>query len=330
MFKKSIIVSTISFLLYNVLIFYIDFPVKPGHQWQENIIKAEDYIYEQNDKKTVIVGSSLAALLINNILPKNSYSLSFAGQSSFDGLEIIKKTGSIPNTVLIETNSIFTSSDTDFQNSLFMPIRSSLKKIFPALLEKNQPVCVLNSIIFWSLSKIYKIFVPEMKNKLKDKKTNDISGTENEKADQPVKNGFKRLMIDIAAKNYSQPPCDRIVKKQKKMLQDFKTYLDKEGIEIILFEMPVDERLMNSIVMEDLRKMIYSVFPPGQYIYLQPPGCLKFSTTDGIHLDYASASLYTRFLAEKIKKHDAENNRSLNKNLSELSEHDEDITFQHL
>jgi len=137
MIKKSIIISTILLFVYNLLLSAIDFPVKPGHQWQDNIITAEDYIYKQNEKKIVIAGSSLSCVLIDDLLPKKCFNLAFAGLSAFDGLEIIKRTGSMPDIVLIETNPVFRSTDKNFLNSIFMPIRYSLKKIFPAFMEKK-------------------------------------------------------------------------------------------------------------------------------------------------------------------------------------------------
>lgn len=295
MIKKSIYITTLLFLGYNLFVSAIKFSVTPGHQWQSNLITAENYIYEHKNKKIVIVGSSLSVRLVDDLLPKNSYKLSFGGQSAFDGLDIIKKTDSQPGIVLIETNELFRSADKNFQNGLFMPIRYTLKKIFPALQEKNQPVCLLNTAVFWSLPKIKDLLVPGNEKK--------IIANGNSKANPPVENDIKKLMLDIFIADYSKPPLDSMVEEQKKKLIHYKEYFKEKGIEIILYEMPIDEKLANSKQMESVRKLICDVFPPNQYVFLQIQDCSKFSTEDGIHLDQTSALMYTSFLTDKINRY---------------------------
>ncbi|RJP80135.1 MAG: hypothetical protein C4522_08345 [Desulfobacteraceae bacterium] len=289
MVKKTLFISIVLFLVYNLLLHYIDFPVKPGHQWQENLIKAEDYVYIKNKSKSVIVGSSLSALLVDDLLPKSSFNLSFAGHSAFDGLEIIKRTGSSPEVVYIETNFIFRQADKGLLNRVFMPVRYSLKKIFPALMEKNQPVCLFNSVIFWMLSNLKKNLIPAKIDEVISK--------------QPVREDTKKLLLDILIKDYSSPPDQAIVKKNKYKLKKYKDYLEKKGSRVILFEMPIDERLINLNLFVRARKTIEDVFSPDKYATIQSPDIKKYNTTDGLHLDRQSVMSYTTFLSSEIKRH---------------------------
>jgi len=98
-------------------------------------------------------------------------------------------------------------------------------------------------------------------------------------------------------KNYSNSPDKRFLKIRKQYLMGYKKYFEKIGVKLIFFEMPMHERLIKSNLIKSTHGLIQDVFPSGKYIFLNSPDCSKFSTTDGLHLDQKSISLYTTYLS---------------------------------
>jgi len=177
MVKKSLVVSVFLFLVFNLLLFKLNFPANPQHQWQNNIITAQEYIYNHNEIKYAIVGTSLSDRLDDKLLPKNCFNLAFGGQGAIDGLEIIKRSNARPEAVFIESNAIFKKPRKSFLDNLFMPVMYSLRNYLPALMEKNQPVCILRTLSFWSAALIKKKFISNEK----DAKINYKRKTDNKK-----------------------------------------------------------------------------------------------------------------------------------------------------
>ena len=70
------------------------------HQWQDNVNKAQQYVYEKS-RDTVMVGTSLSSRIIADSIPMVT-SLSFGGCSVEDGLMIILYKGYTPKFILIE------------------------------------------------------------------------------------------------------------------------------------------------------------------------------------------------------------------------------------
>jgi len=260
---------------------------------QKNIIAAQEYIYNNNKSKFVIVGSSLANGLDNKLLPEGCFNLSFAGQSAFDGLKIIKQSNSKPDVVFIETNSIDVPHSKSFINSLFMPVLYSLRNLMPALMEKNQPVCLINRIRLLKLN-LQKIFNPK----------DTIDNTADKKSDtahtQNVQNRIKIKFLEIHTKNFNHPMRKEIIEKRKIALQQYKKYFKELGTKIILFEMPMHKLLLKSKRIVSIRRLVKDVFPSDNYVFFDAPASTKYSTTDGVHLDRKSISLYTLYLSDKI------------------------------
>jgi hypothetical protein len=91
---------------YQVLVSGGVLPASDGaSQRQNNIVRAQRYVYQDDsDLKMVIVGSSLAANLNEKDIGEGVKSIAFGGGSSKTGLEIVKRSKSKPQIVLVEMN----------------------------------------------------------------------------------------------------------------------------------------------------------------------------------------------------------------------------------
>ena len=116
---KILLVFIAFFVSYNYYIITVNPKVTSfQNQWQQNYSFAQDFVYGAKTKN-IIVGSSMAARMKNSFLPDDYYNLSFGGGSALTGLEIIKRTGYIPEYIYIENNIIFRNKDIQMIDDLF-------------------------------------------------------------------------------------------------------------------------------------------------------------------------------------------------------------------
>ncbi|TAG65967.1 MAG: hypothetical protein EAZ25_13845 [Oscillatoriales cyanobacterium] len=117
---------------------------------QNNIVKAQRYVYDDSDLKIVMVGSSLSANLHVTDIGKGVKSIALGGGSSQTGLEIVKKSNSNPPIILVEINdTISRTIDRDLVESLYNPVFYWMRQYLPILREEYRPV----SIFIHSLKK---------------------------------------------------------------------------------------------------------------------------------------------------------------------------------
>ena len=127
-------------LLYNLsLIFY---PVKISvgqHQWQDNCIKAQEYLFHKKKYNNVIIGSSMSTRIQTSTLQESYFNLSFGGLSVYDGFNVLKLSQILPDTLFVEMNILFRMPDENFKmnqkNRFFLNVCKNIL-IFQ---EKYQP-----------------------------------------------------------------------------------------------------------------------------------------------------------------------------------------------
>ena len=87
MIKKSIICFVIFAILHLCIVLFNPSVGMATHQWQDNVLKAQQFLYAEK-ADTVMVGTSLSARIIRDSIPFVK-SVSFGGCSVEDGLKII-------------------------------------------------------------------------------------------------------------------------------------------------------------------------------------------------------------------------------------------------
>ncbi len=280
MIKKSILCAILFFLLYSLAV--TKNPLKwwsvSQHQWQENMIKAQNFIYDQDSFKNVLIGSSLSHRIVTDSLP-DTYSLAFSGQSIYDGLNILLNRKRNPKNVFIEMNVVFRPENKDYAASLFSPILFYSAYTFRSLRADKQPIAILGAIMN------RKLIGPMLRG-------NAVSTLPNHEL-------FNK-MLKLQMADYSKIPPDKIIQDRFNLLETYVTTLTKRGIHIVFFEMPVDSSLENLAQAKLIRKLYYRKFPEKEFQYLPlPPG--TYQTSDGIHLADDDALRYTRYFRSELK-----------------------------
>ena len=250
------------------------------NQWNSNLIKAETYLFEQPEltNTAVILGSSMSARVPINKANDSLINLAFDGLSAYDGIELVLTKTQKPTTVYIEINTIFKERNEEFHDALFSPIQNWLKSAFDAFLTKNQPVAILKGLIHYK----------------KDRRTeaNVLPVAEV----PPIVN---QMMLSSSIKMYASYPSDNVITARLNRLASLINALEKQGCNVVFFEMPVHPSLCQSALSIRIRYELYRRFPKERFTYIPQPDCDQFHTNDGIHLTAVSAALYASYVTSK-------------------------------
>lgn len=273
MIKKSFICCIVLFIIHIVIVVYEPSIGMATNQWQDNAIKAQQFMYAPN-VDTVMVGSSLSARIIRDSIPFVK-SISFAGCAVEDGLRIIHSKNYAPKYILVETNIIFKEGNPDLVLGTTEGIIPKLRSFIPSLREQYEPICVFASLL-----------------KMMKSLTNITPQRE-------------AVNIDLLNKNINQRKKEDKPLQQEKIqerLHEIKRLInaiESEGTQFIFFEMPVNEQLLHLKLYDQTRAVLQREFPKDKYCYL-PSDTAKYLTTDGIHLDFDGAQRYSHYFREKL------------------------------
>jgi hypothetical protein len=278
MIARTLIITLLLFLGYNFYLMFGHPNTGTGqHQWQKNVIEAQEYIYEHQGTENVLVGSSLTFRITNDMLPDNYYNLSLGGGSIFTGLEIIKRCERKPKVVFIETNIMIRPADEGLLMNLFRPVVKDMRHELPAFKEKNQPVNLLLPVFNKYSAKAVGV-------KPFDASAASIGLRMHLKNNSIVREGYKDSL-------------ERGIGQLKSAIAE----LNKQGIKVVLFEMPVHCRLKSSplVTYADIR--IKESFPEREYNWLPEPDCTAYQYSDGEHLEYNSAKKFAGWFGMNSK-----------------------------
>lgn len=277
MIKKTLLYFGLLFALYFLFCkIYTPSYISSQGFWQDNQIKAQDYLYSNTDSiENIIVGTSMSFRLQDDSL-KNFYNLGLLGQGYIDGLEVITKKGVYPKRVFIETNFATTLDKSGlFYEILYNPILEPLRKHLPPLRDGRQPFLIAGSAL--ENLAVKQLIVPSERDKYAAifKSFVEPSSTSGRYQDfgKPLKKEYK-----------------------EKVVSELKAYvklLEEHDTEIIFFEMPIHKALYNSPKLVSTREAFEEAFPSAQYIYLPRPTYNEYETLDGLHLSKKEAELYT-------------------------------------
>ena len=297
MIKKALLSFFIIFITYTIIVTYVVNPHKfvSEHQWQDNQIKAQEYLYSNTDSiQNIIVGSSLADRLVVGYLP-DIYNLSMGGLGSFDGLQTITKKGVYPKRVFIEMNKLDRKASTDFTTSLNNPVMTFLRKYFISIRDGKQPMGFI-AIPYGEKITAYGLYLAQTV-------VHTIAGeiiTREKKGLEEVDMVAKILPRLLEEESHIPNTAD--LEKDAENLKHYVDILEKNHVTVVFFEMPIQHQLCGLSKPEAIRKQFYKTFPRDKYQYIDMPDCNDYTTTDGLHLDKASAEKYTLLFKDAMNK----------------------------
>ncbi|PXV62795.1 hypothetical protein CLV62_11711 [Dysgonomonas alginatilytica] len=295
MVKKTLLSFFIIFIAYTIIVTFVTDSHRfvSEHQWQDNQIKAQEYLYSDTDSvENIIVGSSLADRLIIGYLP-NVYNLSMGGLGIFDGLQTLTRKGVYPQKIFIEMNKIDRKASVDFTTSLNNPVMTFLRKYFIPIRDGKQPMGFI-AIPYGQKITAYGIYITQtilhsVAGKIVTREHHGI-----EEVDM-----LTRILPRLLEEE-SQMPNASDLEKDAQNLKYYVDILEKNNVTVVFFEMPIQHELCGLNKPTAIRNQFYRTFPRDKYQYIDMPDCSNYGTTDGLHLDGASAEKYTLFFKRQM------------------------------
>lgn len=274
--------------------------INAQHQWQENVIKAQQYVYSNKVADNIIIGSSLSSRLTDSLLLSSKfYNLSFGGQSVYDGLDIVCSHSVYPKKIFIEVNMLKRSADKVFTNGILHPVLYPVRKLVSPLKEVYQPANYLNGIILTIGERAIDRFTNLLFNPILNKFHSSKKNASTSKVNMP--DLFESLVVrQVVA--FNETIDSSIFNKQMRFLYEKCTYLKNKGVDVYFFEMPLHPQLENTNQMKHIRNALVNLFPKNEYSVLPKPDYSNYSTTDGLHLNPKNALKYTETFLEQTKQ----------------------------
>ncbi len=273
MIKKSIFCFAILAVLHACFISFNPSAGMATHQWQDNVIKAQQFMYAERSD-TVMVGTSLSARIIRDSIPFVQ-SVSFGGCAVEDGLKIILAKGDFPKYVLVETNLLLREGNAELVSRMAEGPVPVIRRWIPSLREQYEPICLFASLMMRSAGINPQAGVSSVNMELLNESIN------------------RQLEED-------ELMPEKEVEARLQAIKSLTGQLETEGTRIVFFEMPVNERLVHLQRYDQVREIMRSEFPASKYVYL-PSDTTKYLTTDGEHLDYESQQKFSHYFSEVLK-----------------------------
>ncbi|WP_426449062.1 hypothetical protein ACP26L_30115 [Paenibacillus sp. S-38] len=282
--SKLIVQSLASFLVLTVgFVAFVGTGVVHGgsgtNQWQNNVIKAERYLYAGESFKYVVTGSSMAYRLLPEYLGEEYSNIAFASGGSLTGLQVIlERGGELPSTVFVEMNdTLLRGQDKEFIQKLTSPVFNGVKSAFAAFRTENQPVILFKEWVKGG------------------------TGKEPEAGGSVDPDIFASELARHAADHAKQPDPEQL----RSVTGELKRAVDalrSKGVQVVLFEPPSHRSLQESVLSTSLRTYWETEFPKDHYSWVPTPNPDEYETADGIHMTGGSARKYAAFLKEHLGK----------------------------
>ena len=238
-------------------------------QWSMNRIKAERYVVSRRAPAAVIVGSSLSFRLPEEALGPDIANLAFGGVGPLTGLEVVYRARTRPGTVVIETNFIFSGVDQNLLDALFAPVFADLRAAAPVFRYEYQPV----NVAFHALR--------------------TLTGRAAQADPRASPDVLERMLLVHRRQLEQLPPADA-AKLTIEKLGDLASALERQGVKVVLLEMPVHAELAGLAAPRAARALMENRFPGSRYRWIEPKNDRPFVTSDGLHLVPADAAAVAR------------------------------------
>lgn len=279
---RSILICLFVLTFYSTLVIGGVIPPSPGiTQRQDNMIRAQHYIYNKSDIEICLIGSSMMARLNPEEINNKSMNLSMIGQSSQTGLEILKRNPQKPELLIVEINeTIQRGIDQEFISELYNNFQYFLRLYFPAFREEYKPISTLVS------------YLKRLKNGGNEDKDTEVLNPE-------IREKIFEQIIQKKNSSLSEEIKEKLTKEAKYIKHQIQV-LQNQGVKIFLVDMPQDKEIQQTISQQQTRNLLKNILYPDQFDWIPEPISLNLKTTDGIHLDDSSAKAYTHFLKEQV------------------------------
>lgn len=262
------------FVSYFPLVTYID---ALSLRQQKEVIIEEFQFDNEGDKKSIIVGSSIAGHLVKDQL-KDAYLLGIANCNSEEMLAVLKEMPNIENKqIVVEVNGLYAATH-DFSSYYFNPVTYYPKLISPIFHQRNN----LAKYSTYLLSAIHDKFI----------KTNN------------------NLVVPVAPKavmdglnNYFEVSSKEDSIENERKVEMIEVYLDElsKTNEVVILDLPISKKNYEGPRISHVVKEMEALAKQKGYTYLKYPEQLSDDAFyDGIHMKGAVADKVSSWLHNSL------------------------------
>lgn len=267
------------------------------NQWQGNIVRLQKYAYDRHLKlDLVLVGSSLTANIPTDIIGKHVVNLGLNGGATQTGLEVAIRQEVKPKFLLVEINNTITRKiDKQVIESNYNPFLYNLRRYVPSFREEYKP-SIQTILMFDELRNKFKKPAKPVEKKIAAEKTDSQESTDEHSS-------LGNTIVSQLIQSNSQP----LSAKEKNLLTQEAQYIklqiskiERDGTHVILYNVPGDHRLENTLAVRQSRLLMKELFPANNFEWLPEPPARQWLTGDGAHLIPSDAKVYADFLKARL------------------------------
>jgi hypothetical protein len=188
---------------------------------------------------------------------------------------------------MIETNHIERGINRKIIEGVFQPGLMEARSALPALQEENRPLAVASITI----QRLTRQLLPGVGTARPAQASTPSPGK---------LSGPRGAMFEKHRESHAVPPEKADFSSRLEELTTGIDLLAARGTRVVFFEMPVDAELCASPHLAAIREELGRIGSERDIPYLQVDDCAAYTTTDGHHLDKASAERFTGRLRRQI------------------------------
>lgn len=274
MIKKSLITALVLLLIYHFALPHLsrDYYWIAGQQ-RANYLRAQKFVHDTPADANVIVGSSMANTLSDEMLAGKYEKLTFPAGGSFTGLEIIAGTDKHPKVLWIESNTLLRDADKSMLDDVLSPWRRKLRDTSPVFKEEGRPsnfqVGLLNDLVGKACRGFAKLTGAPKKPKV---------------VEHTIEPDVFANIMKVNREHLDRAPSEADLTVRVNRLGELVDQLTRGGTKCILFEMPIDSTLEPLAEPMAVRKAMEKRFPSDKYHWFTFDRTHAWQTTDGVHL----------------------------------------------
>lgn len=253
-------------------------------QWETNVATVQDFLYQPEAPRVVVIGSSMSRRLLPEYLPEDHFNLSCLGGKVFSLMEIIRRSGKYPELLLVEANSISVDHDRELVEHVFHPMMEPARRRLPILQDRYKPFSL--------------IFGPAI-----NAGARAVAGRNEAKPVQPTaaRNRAYKEMVKDANRRLGTPLPQKTIDLEWRMLKDYLNDLRAHGTQVVFFFIPVNPSGCRSAILEQKFALLEARKEEFGYQVIPMPDCTEYQTSDGVHLEQPSAEKFALYLQERLK-----------------------------
>lgn len=258
--------------------------------WQDNLIRFQEFTFQQPRPEHVIVGSSLVRNIDTTAISPTCYNLAASGGNVLSGLKVLSRQSQLPQVVFVEVTMFMNDETEGLADNTVRPVFAQLRPWLPMLRERYQPANFFAAAIGAHVIQRMLTFAPSPL----------AAAAPNEGALPAQTRLAETRAREIARRQTLLDP--QTISARATLLQQHIDALIVRGARVVIIDLPHDAQVMDTPRIRQMRDALSAQFPSSTYTWIRPDPTRAYDTTDAIHLTKPELQSYERAMHQQIRK----------------------------